>query len=339
MSKKRRMVALGAVLVVSATVGTAGAGVPDGAAGPWADNVIEFTQGKQADGNPVRIARSDPEAALGVAEGTLAPETNWFSIGFGGHIVLHFENDICNGAGESDLDISFVEATIEEPNPYPNEVIRVFVSPDNVTYTEVGTLNKDGALALPASVTVAQHYVKIVDITNKDDYVGPSAPQQRPDADGYDLDGVKALNTGPCSEKVGVGRMTGGGSLFLANGTRVTHGFTLRCDDPAAGGNDIQINWDKGNKFHLEGVPALDCYDDPTISEGNPVAGFDTIVGSGTGRYNGVSGYKIEFRLTDAGEPGVDDFGYIVITAPDNTQVLNVQGLITKGNQQAHHSG
>ena len=327
---RRRTAVLVAVGVATALAAPALAALPDGSAGPWADNVIEFQQGLRSDGTPVPATRSDPEAALGAAEAGTA-EGTFFSLGFGGKITLHFENKICNGSSSPDLDLYLEEDTIE---PYPAELVDVFVSPDNVTYTQVAdNVDKDASIAFPASITVAQHYVRLVDVSD------PGAFAGRPPADGYDVDGVRAGSSTDCPEKVGAGRMTGGGSLFLANGTRVTHGFTLRCNDPASGGNDLQVNWDTGNKFHLETVSQLVCYDAAGYDEGQPDAGFDTLEGTALGRFNGVSGYKAQFKLTDAGEPGTSDFGHIRITSPTNAVVLDVQGLITKGNQQAHNAG
>ena len=96
------------------------------------------------------------------------------------------------------------------------------------------------------------------------------------------------------------------------------------------------MSWSKNNKFHLETLESATCSDDPSIAPNPPPAGFDTYVGKGKGRYNGVSGYTIEFKFTDAGEPGTNDNAQIKITAPDSSVVLSVSGNINKGNQQAH---
>ena len=130
------------------------------------------------------------------------------------------------------------------------------------------------------------------------------------------------------------GRMTGGGSVYHEDdkkNPRVTHGFTLHCD---GGPNSLEVNW-PGNKFHMESLTSVTCKDFPLISEGNPVAGFDTIEGSGVGRLNGVPGATVNFRFIDAGEPGsVADS--VMMTISNGGQVLEVSGTIQKGNQQAH---
>ena len=131
------------------------------------------------------------------------------------------------------------------------------------------------------------------------------------------------------------GRMTGGGSVFQAGtGTRFTHGFELHCD-PSAGPNRLQINWGKGNKFHLTSLDSATCSDDPALDEGNPVAGFDTFEGSGIGRLNGVPGAKITFKFTDDGEPG-KGVDLAEFTIDDGVTTIVVSGFLDKGNQQAH---
>ena len=129
------------------------------------------------------------------------------------------------------------------------------------------------------------------------------------------------------------GRFTGGGSVFMGGGMRVTHGLTLHCDVSLP--NNLQVNWG-GNRFHLESLTTAACSDDPAIEPKPPAAGFDTFKGSGSGRYNGVSGATIEFTLTDAGEPGRDDSATITIMDASSVVVLSVSGKLDRGNQQAH---
>jgi hypothetical protein len=69
------------------------------------------------------------------------------------------------------------------------------------------------------------------------------------------------------------------------------------------------------------------------------VAPVNTIVGKGTGRYDGVDGYTIEFTLIDNGEPGIYDAAGFKIyeTANPSNVVLNVPvQVVTSGNIQAH---
>jgi hypothetical protein len=127
--------------------------------------------------------------------------------------------------------------------------------------------------------------------------------------------------------------MTGGDTVV---GTSVHHGFELHCDESRSP-NHLEVSWGNGNKFHLTGLTSAACSDDPSISEGQPVAGFDTDRGSGTGTYNVVSGATAEWVATDAGEPGTNDTFRITIKDASNTTVLSVAGKIS-GDQQAHAS-
>jgi uncharacterized repeat protein (TIGR01451 family) len=128
-----------------------------------------------------------------------------------------------------------------------------------------------------------------------------------------------------------IGRITGGGTVV---GTSVHHGFELYCDKTKSP-NNLEVNWGHGNRFHLVSLTSAACSDDPSISEGHPVAGFDTYRGTGTGTYNGTSGATAEWVMTDAGEPGKNDRFQIKITDASGNVVLDVSGKI-KGNHQAH---
>jgi len=164
--------------------GAAQAAAPDGP-GPWADRVVDTIQGVRADGTPVLPARSNPTAALGVAERTDA-EGTFYSLGFitpqaGGRISLGYDNGVCNGPG---ADIELVESTIE---PFQPELVDVFVSRDAVTYRKIADdVNKDAMVSLPADVGCVQ-FVRLVDQT----------PRLKNLNDGYDVDGVRAIFTQP----------------------------------------------------------------------------------------------------------------------------------------------
>jgi hypothetical protein len=135
--------------------------------------------------------------------------------------------------------------------------------------------------------------------------------------------------------KITKGRMTGGGSVFKGD-TRVTHGFEIRCNLKKP--NNLEVNWPEGNNFHMTELTSAICTDDPAINPKPPKAPFDTFTGKGTGKLNGVSGAKIEFVFTDAGEPGTKDKATMKIWDNKNNLVLEVSGLLNKGNHQAHKS-
>jgi hypothetical protein len=156
------------------------AAAPDGL-GPWADTVFSSNQGLQKNGQPVATVRSDPTAALGVAENTPLVDSTFYSLGFGGNIVLGFDNGISTGA-------MVVEATIEPG--YPDETAKVEMSEDGTTWVMAGNVVQGGAVNIPETLTCAK-YVRITDTS--DASIMPDDV-----ADGYDVDGVKATGD-PCT--------------------------------------------------------------------------------------------------------------------------------------------
>ncbi len=145
---------------------------------------------------------------------------------------------------------------------------------------------------------------------------------------------VHCVNPTPPPPGEDTRRMTGGGSVFGTGPNRVTHGFELRCDstDPR---QNLEVNWDQ-HQFHLTALDSALCFEDPHFSEGQPVAGFNTYVGTATGRYDGVDGATISFTFTDHGEPGKNDTAAMTIKDVHGTTVLSVSGKLKFGNQQAH---
>jgi len=139
------------------------------------------------------------------------------------------------------------------------------------------------------------------------------------------------------------GRMTGGGSIQCGDFGKVTHGFELHCifpeGTPPIEPNNLEINWDGGNNFHLTTLDTAVCIDDLLFDEEQPVAGFDTMVATGTGLLNNIPGATIEFTLIDDGEPGakVDIARYRILNA-NNVVVLEcpLTVLDQGGNHQAH---
>lgn len=131
-------------------------------------------------------------------------------------------------------------------------------------------------------------------------------------------------------------RMTGGGHIEDGGANRdVSHGFQLRCD-ATDHRQSLEVNWEGGNKWHLENLTSATCLNDPDLNECPPCAGFDTYIGSGLGRYNGVSGARADWTFTDDGEPGTHDHFDIVIMDVNGNVVLAVSGFLDGGNHQAH---
>ncbi|MHB9111760.1 MAG: hypothetical protein ACYC4D_03915 [Thermoleophilia bacterium] len=175
-------------------------------------------------------------------------------------------------------------------------------------------------------------------------------------SDGYCKPGVRANGynghsvgqDGYCNSGVGnnEGRMTGGGKIVAdKTGVRAdgyeavaTHGFELHCD---AGNspNNLEVNWGRGNRFHLDEVQNATCSrakGGPGISPWPPVAGFNVHSGIGSGSLNGEAGATIEWWFADFGEPGKDDYANIVIKDADGNLALVISGKLQNGNHQAH---
>jgi hypothetical protein len=142
-----------------------------------------------------------------------------------------------------------------------------------------------------------------------------------------------------CPPTVKKGRMTGHGHQFNYQGfDKVQWEFRNSvCNEERF--PDLKVEFG-GHVFKLTDYSTpLVCFtlNPPTSTEGNPVAGFDSIRSQGTGTLDGVEGAGITFRFTDAGEPGRLDTAKFIITAPDGSVAINyVGGAIDGGNHQAH---
>jgi len=141
------------------------------------------------------------------------------------------------------------------------------------------------------------------------------------------------------------GRMTGGGKCTFDTGevVKVTHGFELHCDcDPVCKKpNNLQVNWEDEtgrHRFHLKALQTAICPDDPSFSEGQPPAGFDTHIGSGTGTFDGAPGATASWVLTDQGEPGINKDTLDIVISQEGEDVLDVTCTlnVVGGNHQAH---
>ena len=151
----------------------------------------------------------------------------------------------------------------------------------------------------------------------------------------------------PPPEPPACGRMTGGGSVFFEDATgenvRVTRGLELHCDTSLP--NNLQVNWQGGNKFHLTELTDAVCTENPDIHQFPPDAPFDTFEGWGEGRLTIVGvgkdilGY-IHFIFVDEGEPGINDTATMEIWYYDGPTRIDAltrfYGPIDRGNLQAH---
>lgn len=164
-------------------------------------NSFDFNQqATRRNGLPVLANRSVPGAMFGSPQ-TLGnpvdatiPDGSFFSLGFrvnpsqaeGGSIVLGFDSPFYNQAGP---DLQIYEATGTTNPPYPDELVKVEVaSTSSGPWTLVSSsVNRDGTVDI-APVASAQ-YVRLTDVTPQSSFPTPTYD----DADGYDVDAVKAL--------------------------------------------------------------------------------------------------------------------------------------------------
>jgi hypothetical protein len=135
----------------------------------------------------------------------------------------------------------------------------------------------------------------------------------------------------------GAPRMTGGGHAptIIPAGDEVHHGFELRCNT-ADHPQRLQINWGQGNSFHLTTLTSSTCVDDPSVEPDPPSAGFDTYIGSGTGRLKGGETGTAEWCFLDAGEPGTADRIQVIVRDSSGTIILLFVDEFNQGNHQAH---
>ena len=135
----------------------------------------------------------------------------------------------------------------------------------------------------------------------------------------------------------GNGRFTGGGKQVEAGGlAKITRGLTIHCDLLLS--NNLEINWDGGNNFHmLEHLETIACFDDrASIRRGRrrrstrwSAAARDASMGRR--RLDRVHAH----RRRRAGTRRQDGF---TITAPNGTVVANVPASsLPRGNLQAHY--
>ncbi|HMQ01875.1 MAG TPA: hypothetical protein PKD79_02270 [Candidatus Doudnabacteria bacterium] len=149
----------------------------------WASAVVSNSQGKRKNGSNVLEERSDPNLATGPADWVPGTGSNFYSLGFGGSIVVSFSGYVIDVDGP---DLSIHEAT---NGTYPLETASVEVSQDGATWYLAGTADNtpgDKVTYLDFGHTGLSwiKYVKVTDTSN--------AALFEATADGFDLDAVDA---------------------------------------------------------------------------------------------------------------------------------------------------
>ncbi|MGE3277778.1 MAG: HYR domain-containing protein [Vicinamibacterales bacterium] len=94
---------------------------------------------------------------------------------------------------------------------------------------------------------------------------------------------------------------------------------------------------DRDDRFDARTVDFVAFSDDPTFRPGRPRRPqVDTVLFSGTGRWNGAPGYRYEVAATDQGEPGRHrETVRIDIRDPGGALVAHVEGELDGGNVQS----
>jgi len=146
-----------------------------------ATEVMSYLPGKCRGDANIPVERSNKNNALGIPQGT--DRVNFVSLGFGGSITLRFKYAVENNP--TGLDLQVVETSYGNPscNSYP-EKARFEGSLDGATWTDLGELCLDGKLEMGTLPYL--HLLRITDVSEKAKF-GPSA-------DGFDVDGVVAIN-------------------------------------------------------------------------------------------------------------------------------------------------
>jgi hypothetical protein len=148
----------------------------------YANSVVSSAQGLRKNGSAVLAARSNPTTALiaqttGLAVDPAPVEGTFFSLGFGGNIIVGFNQPFTNVPG---TDLTIYEVT---GGVYPDELADVEVSASSIgPWTLIGNnVARDESLEMVLS---SAQFVRITDQSP----IGLFEPE----ADAFDLDGVQA---------------------------------------------------------------------------------------------------------------------------------------------------
>jgi hypothetical protein len=144
------------------------------------------------------------------------------------------------------------------------------------------------------------------------------------------------MNTPPPPPAPVPGRLAGAGNIV--NGDESVH-FAFDVRESAAGERGYllaQVRRTKGKPtfFIATHVGEVQLSDSPSYTPGtNAASSVDTAMFSGTGVFNGATGYRFVIDAADRGEPGRDrDTFSITVYAPSGQVVLSSSGLLRDGN-------
>lgn len=243
---------------------------------PYGASVVTSSiQGLRKDGTAVRPGRSNPDAVL--TWNTSRTETDFYSLGFGGEIVVEYDCCIANRDGP---DVIVVEDTW---GAYPLETADVYASADGVAWVYLGeanntvrdtTYNWQTVSMFDLGDLACARFIKVIDTTDP----GPLPT----DADGFDLNTIQALQD--CMECATYYESAwGDGDRFVSRGnwaTYITYIPTETCVPVEGSGVWLATDYHWGvNTFDPDpvGYPSLDLDDKLLLQK---------VGGQGEGAYN-----------------------------------------------------
>lgn len=161
----------------------------------YPDNVT-VNQAKRKNGTNVLAARSDPETVKGQTD------NQFYSLGFGGVMVLEFETRIDNGPG---FDLGIAEVT-NGRSTYPEELATVEVSQDGESWIYLGQASSRATSGLNRYDldTIAMPWIRFMRLTD----VSNPGPFEAT-ADGFDIDSIQAYHNSCEVPEFACSRITG----------------------------------------------------------------------------------------------------------------------------------
>ncbi len=146
----------------------------------YGSEVLEYVEGTQLNGTPIAVDRTDALVALGQPDGINAPG-GFVSLGYGGSISILFDGLVFDEVGN---DIVIHETSYGDDNcdGLDTEQASIELSQDGITWIAAGTVCRDGFVDIADS---GLEYIIAIRIIN--DPLSNTF-------DGYDLDGVIAIN-------------------------------------------------------------------------------------------------------------------------------------------------
>ena len=153
--------------------------VPTSLQSGFVTSVIEYTQGTRKNGTPITVARTNPQMALGVPQGT--DVINFVSLGFGGQLIVGLDFVKFNQPG---WDLQFIETSFGNPTcqNYPEKAF-IEVSKDLINWSFAEIICLDSYVDVQS--TDWFQYIRITDRS--------AASQFSASADGYDVDGILTI--------------------------------------------------------------------------------------------------------------------------------------------------